>query len=370
MKVLFHSTSSNNVFHVINSLGYLGGHEVGVFHYDGKWNEACAIACQSNPQLREVLQAGRYDQAGLSRERVSADGDMIRAAEQFKPDVQIYISAWEGMFVPSDETLTKLNGIAPLVHFCFDQSDPPWWEADGTHGNVIRYHKNDCFALQVGIDGGFEWPGGRDFYHQEEDQTWSNVPIFKGLTLLTPIDPRPFEGPEMEYGERPYGVAYAGNAGGPIRGFLVNRLQRELPGFVPRLRDDQPGSYGQFAQFLKMSRIVINVPFTGSGRAKHVKGRVLEAGLAGAALLEWRNPATRMWFTPRADYEEYGSIDECLDMARWLLGQSRRCRDMAESLSVRVRAEHSPQKFWTSVFAAVPARKTAEAAEQIADKAA
>lgn len=359
MKILFHSTSSNNVYHVIGSLHSIGGgHEIEVCHYDKAWNEACVEACQTNPDVRQYLHAGRFDLAGIPRERARADADMVRRAENFRPDLQIYISAWEGLFVPEDETLIKLNAIAPLVHFCFDQSDPPWWEGDENHGNVIRYNQRGCFALQVGIDGGHVWPGGKDFPATHYDgfswRTGIGGKLFNGLTLLTPIDPRPFAGELMTFEERPYGVAYAGNAGGEIRSLLVDRMRHEVPCGAIRLRDDHPQSYSQFARFLKLSRLVINVPFTGSGRAKHVKGRVVEAGMAGAALLEWRNPATASWFTPRYEYEEYGSLDECIDMAKWLVSRPGRLRDMAEALRARVLREHSASRFWSQVFASTP----------------
>lgn len=365
MKVLFHSTSSNNVFHVIGSLHCLGQHEVEVFHYDGRWNEACQIAVQSNPDVLQALQMGRFDLVGIPRERVTADEDMIRRAENFRPDVQIYISAWEGMFVPSDETLARLNKIAPLVHFCFDQSDPPWWEGDANHGNVIRYEQNGCFTLQVGIDGGRVWPGGDAFPHSlDGGATVETRPLFKGLTLLTPLDPRPFAGPEGAFLERPYGVAYAGNAGGEIRGNLVGRLRHEVMGGAIRLRDDEPSSYLQFARFLKMSRLVIDVPFTGSGRAKHVKGRILEAALAGCAVMTWKdNAAVRSWFVPRYEFEEYGSIDEAIEMAKRLIKEPERCHAMADALRDRVRREHSPERFWGAVFSRLELQRHEAAAE-------
>lgn len=335
-KVLFLSTSTNNTDTVINSLEYLGNHQVKVFRYDRKWLEACAQAVQQNPQVRDLLMAGAWpppeNREGV-RLRVRMDDEMLSEASGFKPDVILYISAWEGLFVPENETLVALNKIAPMVHLCFDASDPPWWP------QMAKFEEVGCFSLTVNIDGGHAWPGGRD---------WSGESI-SGLTLLTPLDPRAFAGVQVAFNERPFLIGYAGNAGGWIRHGLVERL-KNMKGFAFRPRDDHPLSYKNYCDFLRHCRLSISVPFTGSNASKHVKGRVVETGYAGACLLEWKNSATRSWFEPRRDFWEYESVDECQEMAEWLADHPKLCQEMAENLHNRVVQEHSPEKFWSAVF--------------------
>ncbi len=353
MPILICSTSTNNTDTVINSLEYLGSHEVHVFRYDRKWNDACAQAVQQNPQIRELLQMGAWpapeDREGF-KPRVKMDAELLTIAASLKPDVILYISAWEGLFVLDNQTLGELNQIAPLVHMCFDASDPPWWP------QMETFEKLGIFAFTLNIDGGHVWPGGKDWRYDR----WNTgpiqaaspqPPIKNGLTLLTPLDPRAFDGVQVPFNVRPFSVGYAGNAGGWIRNALVQRLQHELKGlFAFKQRDDNLGSYNHYCTFLRHCRVSISVPFTGSNATYHVKGRVLESGYAGACLLEWKNDATRGWFSPRHDFEEYESVEECCEMAQWLAGHPRRCEEIAANLHRRVTTEHSPEAFWGKVL--------------------
>lgn len=344
MKILFISTSTNNTDTVISSLGYLDKHEISVLRYDKKWNQECAQAVQSNPGVRQLLQAGQWpppDQREGWRTRVRMDDELLTHADVFKPDVIIYISAWEGLFVPEHETLGALNQKAPLVHFCFDGADPPWWP------QMKVFEEKGLFHCTVNIDGSHYWPGGKEWIgHDGNDM--SHFWKINGLTLLTPIDPRFFTGPDNPFPQRPYAVAYAGNHGGWLRDWIFQKMRAKQ--YATRERDDVMGSYGFYCQFLKQCKAVVSVPFTGSTVTTHVKGRVLEAGYAGTALLEWANPATAAWFTPRADYWEYSGVENCLEECEWLVGHPKICEDMAKNLHHRVTTEHSPEKFWTAVF--------------------
>src|SRR5258708_31830003 len=351
MRILICSTSTNNTDPVVNSLEYLGSHEIHVFRYDRKWNDACTQAVQQNPQVRELLQMGAWpapeDREGF-KPRVKMDAELLTLAAGLKPDVILYISAWEGLFVLDNQTLGEMNAIAPLVHMCFDASDPPW------HPQMKTFEELGIFALTLNIDGGHEWPGGRDWqagYIKAGGRGMHDWKIANGLTLLTPLDPRAFDGVQAPFNVRLFSVGYAGNAGGWIRNALVQRLQHELKGlFAFKQRDDNLGSYNHYCTFLRHCRVSISVPFTGSNATYHVKGRVLESGYAGACLLEWKNDATRAWFTPRFDFEEYESVEECCEMAQWLAGHPKRCEEIAANLHRRVTTEHSPEAFWLAVF--------------------
>lgn len=356
MKVIFFSTSSNNTDTVIDSLRATNLAEVDVFRYDTRFLQHCGLAIQANPKAADMLRAGQihFDPATVRR-----DAEMLTAAREKKPDVIFYISAWEGDFVPSNETLGELNAMAPVVHLCFDASDPPWWP------QLAKFERDGVFSLTVNIDGGHFWPGGEQW---DSTLIKPDYPrLSRSLTTLTPLDPRPFAGILLPYLERPYRVGYGGNAGGPIRNALVSRLQQTVPGFIPRLRDDDPGSYAAYIYFLKHTQVSVSVPFTGSNAAKHVKGRVVESAFAGACLLEWKNAATRTWFLPRYEYEEYETIDECLEVAAWMTGQPRRCAEMAAAMQQRAIREHSADVVWNKIFAA--AHREAPAKAQADDQA-
>lgn len=370
MKVFWLSTSSGDVWNIMSSLDYLGQHEVRRFHYDQRWHEQSQQACMTNPQLRQQLHAGGWRVLGWPRERVAMDADMIRHAENFSPDLIIFTSAWEGLFCPLNETLAALNKIAPVVHMLHDGSDHPWWP------QLLQFEADKCFATTVNIDGGMVWPGGRDWASQTQTDDPSNPgtpmmqnvvgPVIKGQSLLTPVDPRPYGDRFVPHSERMYPIGYAGNSGGTIRGYLVQILGRAIPSLVVRPREESPTTYQGYADLLRACRIVVNVPFSGSNTAKHVKGRVVETGFAGACLMEWRNDATRAWFQPRHSFWEYDgsgmweAIQDCIESAQFLMARPRFAEEIAYEHWRRVRSEHSPEVFWGKVFAAAGVPKAAE----------
>lgn len=334
-RILLLVTSTNNVANFVGSLQGLG-HDVQVLPYDRKWNQAANEMIQQNPGYREEIQFGYRH---IPRERCAMDADMLLEAKVQKPDVIIYVSAWQGDFVPLNETLGELNSIAPTVHFLCDGGDPPWWP------QLAEFERRGTFTLTVNIDGATVWPGG---------EHWTGLldRTSNGMTLLTPVDVSKFAAPNpLAFHERPFGIAYAGNRGQPIRDALVGRLQ-SIRGFQFRERDQHPFSYQQFAEFLKLSRISVNVPFTGSQTARHVKGRVLESGFAGCCLMEWKNDSTRHWFAPRSEYFEYESVEECAELAEWLSHHPKIAEETARALTERVTREHHPSVFWEKVLAA------------------
>jgi hypothetical protein len=344
MKILFATTSTNNTETVLSSLDYLKSHEISVFQYDRKWNMECQQAVTANPSVRDQLQAGQWpppDQREGWRKRVRTDDDLLTQVDVWKPDVVIYISAWEGLFVLEHETLGAINQKAPVVHMCFDGADNPWWP------QMKVFEEKGLFSLTLNIDGSHVWPGGKEWgltpYSGEAQ--WR---IKNGLTLLTPLDPRFFNSPDNPFMQRPYGIAYAGNHGGWLRDWLFQKMSNK--GYATRVRDDVMGSYGFYCRFLQQCKAVVSVPFTGSTTTYHVKGRVLEAGYAGACLMEWRNEATRAWFTPRHMFWEYEGVENCIEECEWLIGHPKLCEEMARNLHHEVTTKHDPHSFWTAVL--------------------
>jgi hypothetical protein len=347
--ILVLTTSTNNTHTFCGSLQCLGEYNLSILNYDRKWHEQAIMAIQQNPQVQELLQQRAFH---LPRDRVSMDDQMLMEAKIGKPDAIVYISAWQEDFVPLNETLGELNSIAPVIHFLSDGADWPWWP------QLKEFERRGVFSLTVNIDGSHYWPGGRDWPSDgvtitEPDGTTTQVgKISNALTLLTPVDVSKFPATGIAYSERPYAIGYGGNNGGHIRSYIVQRLQG-VRGFAFKQRDGNPNSYGQYTDFLSHCRVSVSIPFTGTGLHRHVKGRILETGFAGATLLEWRNDATRAWFEPRRDYWEYETVEECADFAEWLAAHPKVGADIASSLQHRVIAEHHPRVFWNKVLSAV-----------------
>jgi hypothetical protein len=347
--ILVLTTSTSNTAAFIGSLQCLDLYNVSPLPYDRKWHEQAGMAIQQNPDFLKALQ---NRQAHIPRERCAMDDQMLMEAKIGKPDAIVYISAWQEDYVPLNETLGELNSIAPLIHFLCDGADFPWWP------QLKEFERRGTFSLTVNIDGSHYWPGGKDWPDvgvtaREPDGSETLLPkISNAMTLLTPVDVSKFPHTGVAYTERPYAIGYGGNNGGHMRSVIVQRMQR-VPGFAFKQRDVNPETYQGYADFLSHCRVSVNVPFTGTGLHRHVKGRVLETGFAGACLLEWENEATRAWFSPRNEFFEYNTIDGCADIAEWLSNHPRIAEETARALNERVVRDHHPCVFWSKVLGAV-----------------
>jgi len=251
------------------------------------------------------------------------------AKNRIKPDFIVYIGAIPGPVhsVPTFGIFRQFRKIAPLIHMCNDAGDAPWWPY------LKAYNEEDCFDVQVAIDG-----------------SSSPINTFKnGIALLTPIDCRPFE--PKPWNERTTNMAMSSNAiGHGARGRVVQGLiDRRILTF--RKGTNELHSYEDYAQFLCNSKIVFNHPMTGSGDYQHVKGRVVEAGFAGACLLERKGSPTSTWLLPGIDYLEYEDNDPDAVVALMTNAGDTILQQTAHNLHERVVRIHHPKVFWNAVLA-------------------
>lgn len=262
-----------------------------------------------------------YDSPGVT------EASLYASAKAAAPDFIVYIGSRWGL-QPSISTLATINEkIAPMIHLCSDAADVPW------HDLLRDYDRGSAFALQVTIDGNPNWPGAD-----------------RGLTLLTPIAASHFPQP-LPHAVRPIACSYAGNKGseGGGRRMILTELMFENL-LTIRVRDGGLDGYGGYCDHLIRSRMTLNVPLSGTEQAMQVKGRVVEAGLAGAALLEMGGAPTKNWFRPGIDYMEYATIQDAAMLIREFTQRPDKTQAMGESLRARVLAEHSPTVFWGKIM--------------------
>jgi hypothetical protein len=353
MNILFACTSTNNVATMWGSLQMLGDHSVVVFPYDRKYYEALGQVRQTNPGEYDAICKGQLAW-NPSRDRIAMDRELIMECKIGKPDVIVYVSAWQGPFVPLNDTIEEMNKIAPVIHLLNDGQDPPWFKGDENRpGQLYEFDRRGQFSLTVNIDGGRRWPGGDDW---NEDLQREYGPPLKGkcMTLLTPLDLVHYRNTGLAFGERPYSIGYSGSPSSPTRAAIINRLQR-VQGFNYRPRDEtgKPNSYAEHIGFLQYTQVSVNVPFTGSGVERQVKGRVLEAGFAGCCCLEWQSSTIESWFTPRLHYWPYSSVEECAEMAEWISHHPKIAEDIGRAMKAELEAKHHPRVFWETVFGAI-----------------
>lgn len=191
------------------------------------------------------------------------DWRFLERARELKPEIIFYIGAYKAPGNPRPETFRELRALAPVVLICSDATDRPW------HPVLAGYRTRGCFDLTVGIDGGL------------------GAPV--DLATLTPVDPRPFEGDCA----RDVRCGFSGSVGRwNARSETVLAL-KWFGGLTVRSRE---GAYEDHVRFMKRCQMVLNISFTGSQHAHHIKGRVIEAGFAGCALLESEGSPIGDWF--------------------------------------------------------------------------
>lgn len=257
--------------------------------------------------------------------------EILDKAMDLAPDLIIYVGAIEqyhGRPVPKIDVLSCLNDIAPMIHICGDSSDKAWWP------HLNAYHAAGCFRVQVGIDGNRETP----------------IAKFgeRGVVLLTCIDPKWFRLHTNPWSVRPIKTGMAGGLGHGERKILVEHMTKNA-GMVWH-NSASGATYQEMADFLCRCKFVVNSPMNGTGDGYHVKGRVIEAGLAGAVLVEKRGSPTHDWFQVGQDFASYDTPAQAAECIEKLLAKPKLAEAMANNLRTRILADHSPKVFWDQVL--------------------
>lgn len=239
------------------------------------------------------------------------DGQILEAAKKADPEVIFYVGGCSGVGLPHAETFRELRRIAPLVNLIPDAADPPW------HTPIEIYRKEECFDLHVALDGEKKSP--------------------VDLVTVTPVDWRAFRSPSVV---RDIRCGFSGGVGGK-RQSILTRLGSKC---LIRLRSDD---YADHVSFLQRCRIVFNTCLTGSGQFYHVKGRVIEAGWAGAALLEFHSSPAQDWF-PRETFLEYRDAEHAKEII--LTASDQDIDRYAKRLAHAVREYYHPGKIYGEIL--------------------
>lgn len=260
------------------------------------------------------------------------DRAVLDIARDASPDIILFcgIASWDRM--PSVSCLVQLRSIAPTVLLSGDLSDPPWWE-------YLRiFQKRECFDLAVNFDGNDSWPK----WHEND------------FTALTPMSHSFFPN-QKPLKDRLIPFGFCGGCGSPSRREIIDYLV-DHAGLQIKPREEQYGTYARYARFMMECQLTVNIPHSGSDNSEQVKGRVLEAGLAGTCLLEHEASAARHWFEAGTDYIVYRTKEEAAAIVRDLLGNVPLMQETALRLQRKVIENHSPEKFWARVFEAAGAK--------------
>jgi hypothetical protein len=244
------------------------------------------------------------------------DWMFIEWAQEFKPDIIFYIGANLAPGNPKKDILGELRKFAPTVLLCSDAADEPW------HPVLDQYRKHSSFDLMVSLDG-------------------SHTP-FVDMATLTPVSPELFNAE----GNKDIHCGFSGTVGKVgERAETIGDLKR-LGFLTVRPRESFDG-YNSHAFFMRRSRMILNTSLTGSGKAHHIKGRVLEAGWAGCALLEMEGSPIREWF-PDDCYFTWRSSKEAAAII--YDASDDEISHRARRLSEEVRKHYSPKSIYDSIL--------------------
>ncbi len=253
--------------------------------------------------------------------------NMLAEVRKYEPDVVVYIGAIKEIhhaWVPSTAELCEMNSISPMVHICSDSADPPWWSS------LEEYDANQAFRLQVSIDGALDSPIAR---------------FERGLVALTPLAPEWF--PQTKWSERPVVCGFAGGVGCRIDLVTVLRNNGLLTHFG---EGGHSSPYEDLCRFYTICQTVANDARTGSGARRHIKGRFVEAAMAGAVVLEPLDSIAQHWFEPGVDFLQWDTLQHLADHARAAPREAERYQEIGRRLQQKMIAEHSAQVFWGRVF--------------------
>ena len=238
---------------------------------------------------------------------IRMDWKAVESVRSLNPDVVFYIGANIGPYALKWTALKEIRVISKIVNLCSDAADRPW------HNVLFVYKKHECFDLQVSLDG--------------------SRPESIGLASLTPVDASVFEGES----NRDIRCGFSGSSGGR-RSEIINALSW-FGNLTVRHREANDG-YENHVKFMKRCSMVLNTSWTGSGMAHHVKGRVLEAGWAGCALLEYHESPIREWF-PEDCYFIWKDAKEAANIIKDASDEeiSRRAKRLSEEVRNRFTAK-------------------------------
>ena len=195
---------------------------------------------------------------------INNDWQLLEYIQEHKPDVVFYIGACSGSGVPRPSTLIQARGMVPLISIVSDAGDAPW------HPVMKAYRRRGCFDVQVAIDGVKGSPAD--------------------LVTLTPVSHKLFAGQVT----KDVRCGFSGTLGNDVRTQIVRSLEW-FADLQVRNRTKTDG-YPEHIAFLKRCQMTLNVSFNGSSTGHHIKGRVIEAGLAECCLLEHVDSPIADWF--------------------------------------------------------------------------
>ena len=264
----------------------------------------------------------------------ACDDALVQTCAEAHPDL-VFVTPVRGSDLnPKPETLARLRTqtgarIAVLNGDTFDEDGVRWCEgfADAADRIIVQ----DCYSL---------------YPSRASDPA-------KYLATWTPQDPSLFHrGTE----DRSIAVSFLGSvARYPDRKRALGLLA--AAGITVRHGGGQAEgvlSVDEYAETMRRSKIVLNFarPVFDHPVAQ-CKGRVIEATLSGALLIEQANPETQRWLTPGVHYVTFDGERDLVTKVRYFLEHDEERARIASSGTTHAESCLSAEAYWRRVLDAL-----------------
>lgn len=268
--------------------------------------------------------------------RKPCDGALIKFCERIGPDIIILVW-WPGApnhLNPALETLYRMrkNLEIPIVAIWFD-----------TWADWLVEVAEKILPL---VDLAVVTDSIRHFAHTSRPD--------KYLNLLPATDTRIFYDPQRP---RDINISFNGGVGSyPDRISGIQALREngiEVVKTGGQLEDHL--SIEEYARVFMRSKITLN--FSRSGEKLTLKGRLLEATLCGAMLLESENPETTRWFEPMVEYVSFRDEKDLVDKARYYLEHDSERMEVAMKGKKKAQELCQGKNFWGKILSQVQSKR-------------
>jgi glycosyltransferase involved in cell wall biosynthesis len=172
----------------------------------------------------------------------------------------------------------------------------------------------------------------------------------KYLSLWTPQDPRYFFNP---HGPRPLDVCFLGSREGyPDRSAGLGALHHSgIDVFQAGGQREQPLPLDAYTRVLKTCKICLNFSrLRGGLDLVQAKGRIFEATLCGALLLDAENDQTRRWFTPAEEYVPFADEHDLVEKVKHYLEHEDQRESIARRGWLKAVTSYNSYRFWQTVL--------------------
>lgn len=177
----------------------------------------------------------------------------------------------------------------------------------------------------------------------------------KYLPLWTPQDPRIFYNSDRE---RDIDISFVGSIhrqNDTERRNGIAALKAEgIQVFQAGGQRENRLSVDEYAEIIRRSKITLNFSNVGydntGGPTVQCKGRVFEATLSGAMLLESENSETAKWLEPMVDYVPFRDTADLVEKAKYYLENHSEREEIAARGYKTAMEKYTADKFWKSVF--------------------